>query len=384
MLVLMGGRFAKHYGARLLYRPGEKKTPVARRASHPGQPPGPLAGSTQFQPGEKSVCHGRPRFVGKHHRVVHAPLPSARANHAAWAVTAMPSDRLPCTVVRTAQGNASACGHKGCICRRSCVGKTGALAAGTATPMRASVAGTPISSATRRAQGRSAWRRHGKRRTIGITAQQRGASGAPASSTVRTALSGLQGSMTCRAASAPPHCANSAPGCSGHHSQRRAGNNHPSCFHAAIIGSSRGQAELSAPTRLHHSLDVTAWGGWTPQHHRQSAAFPGARHAHPSAERQGPCAGAVGLCEQEGHHGYEALVGRRGRCSVCGSGRLRVPGHRPRRRAESTFGAARRLQPDHADLRGKVTLVNSGPPAAPAWQRCRNHRNPPEVQQPRV
>ena len=78
--------------------------------------------------------------------VMHQPdlgtsLPSARANHAAWAVTAVPSGRWPCTVVRTAWGNARApAGTKGCICTGAAAPEAGALAAGTATPMRASVA----------------------------------------------------------------------------------------------------------------------------------------------------------------------------------------------------------------------------------------------------
>ena len=220
---------------------------------------------------------------------------------------------------------------------------------------------TPCSVPHRRARVGQRGVRHGKRRAISITAQQRGVPAVrPPVQRCAPALSGLQGSMTCRGPPrTPPHCANSAPGCKrpGPRSQRCAGNNHPSCFHAAIIGNSPG-ARLNFLPRHDstHSLDVDRMGVGGLPTSRTIGSIPGARYAHPSAERRGPCAGR--RREQEGHHGYEALVGKRGRCSVCGSGRLVYPGHRPRRRAPSTFVLLDGSSQTTADLRGKVTLVN--------------------------
>ena len=129
---------------------------------------------------------------------------------------------------------------------------------------------------------------------------------------------------------------------------------------------------------------LTAWGGGLPNitDNRQHSL---GRDTHTPALNAGALRRSRRPCEQEDIMGMKhwlagvavAAFAAVGAYVYLDTGRTAAP--------ESTFVLLDGSSQTTADLRGKVTLVNFWPPAAPpAWQRCRNHRNPPEVQQPRV
>ena len=185
-------------------------------------------------------------------RGTRAPRCPARAQNAAWAVTGVPSGTLHRG--RTAWATPGACGAQIVICAGAAAPEVGALAAGTATPMRASVAARQCSSATRRAQGRLAWR------TTRQTSRHRHHSSAARVPAVRPpvqrcapALSGLQGSMTCRAASGTATLRQFSAGLQAARATASAAlaTTIHRVFMQPLSAAARGQAELSAPTRLH-------------------------------------------------------------------------------------------------------------------------------------
>ena len=96
--------------------------------------------------------------------------------------------------------------------------------------------------------------RHGKRRAIGITAQQRECQRRTRQFNGAHRVVGLAGQHDLQGRIGHRHTAPiQRRAASGQgHGQRCAGNNHPSCFHAAIIGSSPGaRLNFLPPTRLH-------------------------------------------------------------------------------------------------------------------------------------
>ena len=242
MLVLMGGRFANIMRAAAAAPPG--KSPW-RPCTPPRSATRAVGGSTQFQPGEKSVSPRQAALCRQNTTAWYARTLAARAraNHAAWAVTSAIGPLALHRGARTAWQRRGACGHKGLHLHRRSSARSGraggrhrhanapsvaARQCSSATPARAGSVSVAYDTANVAPSASQAQQRECQRcaRQFNSCAPRCRAWG----------QHDLQGRLGHHHTAPIQRRAASGQG----HGQRCAGNNHPSCFMQPLSAAAQG------------------------------------------------------------------------------------------------------------------------------------------------